>query len=294
MPGLRVAVEWLRSADRLGRATGNRQPQSRSTLTTWATNRRIAHRPNVVFARRRGHGLYPQRVATFALVHGAWHGSWCWELLTPFLRQAGHGVVAPELPSDDGSANFDTYADVMCSALQGCDDEVIVVGHSLGGPAATLVAARRPVRHLIYLCAVVPECGLSQLDQFQAQPDMITPKYVNGYVNGLSEPDEQGRTVWVDFDFVREMFYADCDERTVAAAIDHLRPQAAYPWTLPFSLTKSPSVPRTYVVCTEDQIITPEWSRRTARNIGADIVELPGVIHRSFHDHKRLLTSCCA
>jgi pimeloyl-ACP methyl ester carboxylesterase len=72
------------------------------------------------------------------------------------------------------------------------------------------------------------------------------------------------------------MFYADCDEPTVAAAIDHLRPQAAYPWTQPCSLTESPSLPCTYVVCAEDQIVTAEWSRRIAHRIGADIVELPG------------------
>jgi pimeloyl-ACP methyl ester carboxylesterase len=215
-------------------------------------------------------------MTTFALVHGAWHGAWCWGKVTPLLKQAGHNVVVPDLPSDDGSADFDAYADVMCSALQGRDDDVVVVGHSLGGPAATLVAARRPVRHLVYLCAVVPDSGLSLVDQFQAQPDMITPEFLNGWVKGVSEPDEQLRTVWVDFGFVREMFYADCDEPTVAEAIDHLRPQAAYPWTLPCSLTEPPSVPCTYVVCAEDQIVTPEWSRRTGRNIGADIVELPG------------------
>jgi pimeloyl-ACP methyl ester carboxylesterase len=212
-------------------------------------------------------------MTTYALVHGAWHSAWCWEKVTPFLQQAGHDVVAPDLPSDDGSADFDTYADVMCSALQGCDDDVVVVGHSLGGPSATSVAARRPVRHLVYLCAVVPEVGLSLVDQGLQQ---ITPEFANGWVKGLSEPDEQGRTVWVDFDFVRKMFYADCDEPTVAAAIDHLRPQAAYPWTVPCSLIEPPSVPCTYVVCAEDQIIAAEWSRRIAHRIGADIVELPG------------------
>jgi len=192
--------------------------------------------------------------------------------VAPLLQQAGHDVVAPELPSDDGSADFDSYADVMCSALQGRDD-VVVVGHSLGGPSATSVAARRPVRHLVYLCAVVPEVGRSVADQGMQQ---ITPEFADGWVQGLSEPDEQGRTQWVDFDFVRRMFYADCDEPTVAAAIDHLRPQAAYPWMVPCSLIEPPSVPSTYVVCAEDRIVTAEWSRRIAHRIGADIVELPG------------------
>jgi pimeloyl-ACP methyl ester carboxylesterase len=76
------------------------------------------------------------RMTTFALVHGAWHGAWCWELMTPLLQQAGHDVVAPDLPCDDGSATtFDPYADVVCAALDGCDDDVVVVAHSLGGAA---------------------------------------------------------------------------------------------------------------------------------------------------------------
>ena len=215
-------------------------------------------------------------VATFALVHGAWHGAWCWERLTPLLEQAGHTVIAPELPNEDGSADFDAYADLVCTALRGCDDGVVVVGHSMGGPTATLVAARHPVRHLVYLCAAVPESGIGLFDQWQAQPDMVTREFGEGWLKGLSEPDEQLRTVWVDFDFVRQVFYADCDEATVAAAIDHLRPQAGYPWTVPCSLTEHPSVTCTSVVCSEDRIVNPDWSRRTARDIGADLVEFPG------------------
>jgi len=48
----------------------------------------------------------------------------------------------------------------------------------------------------VYLCAVVLEAGLSLADQGLEQ---ITPEFANGWVKGLSEPDEQGRTVWVDF-----------------------------------------------------------------------------------------------
>jgi hypothetical protein len=64
-------------------------------------------------------------MTTFALVQGGWHGAWCWERLIPLLQQAGHDVVTMDLPNDDGSAAFDTYADVVCAALTGCDDDVV-------------------------------------------------------------------------------------------------------------------------------------------------------------------------
>jgi pimeloyl-ACP methyl ester carboxylesterase len=215
-------------------------------------------------------------MTTFALVHGAWHGPWCWDMVAPLLQQSGHGVVAPELPSEDGSADFDAYADGVCAALRGVSDDVVLVGHSMGGPTAALVAARRPVRHLVYLCAAVPVSGMSLIDEWQSQPDMISSDFADGWLQSLSEPDEQLRTELIDFDFVQRVFYADCDAPTVAAAIDHLRPQAGYPWTVPCSLTQHPSVDCTSVVCSEDRVVNPEWSKRIAHDIGADVIELPG------------------
>lgn len=211
-------------------------------------------------------------MTTFGLVHGAWHGAWCWEMLTPLLQQAGHEVIAPDLPSEDGSASFDSYADVVCTALSDCDDDVVVVGHSLGGATATLVADRRPVRHLVYLCAAVPQSERSLLDQSIEQPDMVRADWTKG----LSEPDSQLRTVWVQPDVTRALLYADCDERTAAKAIDRLRPQSAYPFGVPCALAEHPPVRSTYIVCADDQLLNPEWSRRTARHIGAELVELPG------------------
>jgi pimeloyl-ACP methyl ester carboxylesterase len=212
-------------------------------------------------------------MTTFALVHGAWHDAWCWEKVTSLLRLAGHNVVAPDLPCDDGAADFDSYANVLCGALRGCDDDVVVVGHSLGGPTATLVAARRTARHVVYLCSVVLEVGVSLMDQ---GPEQMAAVFADGWLNAVGKPDEQGRMTWVDLDFVRTVFYHDCDESTVAAAIDHLRPQAVHPWMQPCSLPELPAVPCTYVVCTEDQVVSVEWSKQIAHRIGADIVELPG------------------
>lgn len=211
-------------------------------------------------------------MTTFALVHGAWHGAWCWELLTPLLQRDGHDVVAMDLPCDDGSASFETYADVVCAALHGCDDDVVLVGHSLGGSTVALVAARRPVRRLVYLCATVPDIGRSIFDQI-SDGEMLNPLYVEG----LSQPDDQDRTTWVDLEIARTLICADCDDSTGQAALNRLRPQARYPSTLPFPLSEFPTVSCASVVCTDDQFVRPDWSRRVARNrLGAELIELPG------------------
>src|SRR3954454_25062964 len=97
-------------------------------------------------------------MTTFWLVHGAWHGGWCWERLAPELEARGAQVVAPDLPCEDVDAGVSVYADVVDKALGEADD-VVLVGHSLGGLTIPLVAARRPVRRLVYLCAFVPTPG---------------------------------------------------------------------------------------------------------------------------------------
>lgn len=216
-------------------------------------------------------------MATFALVHGGWHGAWCWERLAPLLQHAGHDVVAMDLPCEDSSATFDTYANVVLASLDGRGDDVVIVGHSYGGLTIPLVAARRPVRHLVYLCALVPKVGMSLVDQLTDDPDIRTPMWQNVRPKALSEADSQSRQAWVDTDLARQMLFADCDDETAGAAIARLRPQANFPLTVPFSLTEFPTVASTYVTCLDDQMVGHAWSMRIARErLDAPVVQLPG------------------
>lgn len=72
-------------------------------------------------------------MATFVLVHGACHGSWCWEAVAPRLQALGHAVVTPDLPCDDPAAGLLDYAAAVEAAIGPARDDLVLVGHSLGG-----------------------------------------------------------------------------------------------------------------------------------------------------------------
>lgn len=212
-------------------------------------------------------------MTTFALIHGAWHGAWCWERLAPELERLGHRVHAVDLPCEDAAATFTTYADVVVRALEGEPEDVVVVGHSLAGMTIPLVAARRPVRRLVFLCALIAAPGRSFDEQFGAEPGMLLP----GYAAGLGEPDEQGRRSWVDFAVARDTLYSDCREADARAVFHRLRPQARAPYSEPCPLDALPDVERSYVMCADDRIVGPDWSRRAARErLAVEPVEIPG------------------
>ena len=115
-----------------------------------------------------------RRKSTFVLVHGAWHGGWCWQRVTPLLRAAGHEVYAPTLTGlgerdhlASRGTSLATHIVDIADTLQMEDlKDVVLVGHSYGGMVITGVAdrSRARIRSLVYLDAFVPENGKSLLD----------------------------------------------------------------------------------------------------------------------------------
>jgi pimeloyl-ACP methyl ester carboxylesterase len=112
--------------------------------------------------------------STFLLLHGAWHGGWCWRKVVPLLTAAGHAVYAPSLTGLGERAaqarpeiDLDTHIDEMCALLD-CEDlnHVVLVGNSYGGMVATGVADRRHHRviHVVYLNGMIPADGQSMMD----------------------------------------------------------------------------------------------------------------------------------
>lgn len=210
-------------------------------------------------------------MTAFALIHGAWHGGWAFERLVPELRARGHDAVAPDLPCEDQEAGASRYADVVEEALEGVDGDVVVVGHSLGGLTASLVAERRPVRRLVLLCALVPVPGRPLSDRF-SDPDLFLPGPGERTARG-----EDGLSHWLSAQDAIDAMYADCDPALAASAAARLRGQAALPSRENSPLTRWPEAPASYILCTEDLMVGPAWSRRVAtEELGITPIELPG------------------
>ena len=186
-------------------------------------------------------------MTTFALIHGAWGSGWHWAEVPAELRRMGHAAVAPDLPCDDPGATFEDYAGVVLDALAAVEgDDVVVAGYSLGGLTAPIVAARRPVRELVYVGAVVPEPGKSLMDQLGGGDRWFLPEYLAG----LAPPDERGVGRWADIDVYRRVGYdADADPAVIEERFARLRGQATSPFAVACPLTAHPDVPTATSCC---------------------------------------------
>ena len=210
-------------------------------------------------------------MTTFALVHGAWHGAWCWERLVPEIEGHGHAAIAVDLPCDDIEAGCAAYAEVVLAQIAQADDDLVLVGHSLGGLTIPLVAAARPARKLVFLCAApaAPRRGLRRPGR--AGAGIFVPG------TGGTERDDQDRSVWTDEDAAADVLYGGCPRQLASWATARLRPQARKPRVEPCPLAEWPAVESVSIFTSDDGIVNPEWSRTAARDrLGANTVELPG------------------
>ncbi len=210
-------------------------------------------------------------MTTFALVHGAFHGAWCWDLLVAELTARGHATAVPELPSEDPTAGVDRYADIVVDTLSGIDDDVVVVGHSLGCLTIPVVAERRPVALLAYLAGPVPAPGRTVAEAMAflgpRQPGRIG-------TDAITAPDG---THSIPFDAAIEAFYHDCDPELAAWAASRLRRQSWLPIIEPSPLHAVPTAPAAYIACEDDRTLAPERQYRTAREmLGVEAIVVAG------------------
>ena len=190
------------------------------------------------------------------LVHGAWHGAWCWEPTVEVLRARGCEVSALDLPLSDLR---DDAAEVS-RALDEADSDAVLVGHSYGGMVINEAALGRPdVSHLVFLCAFCPDAN-ENIDDLYGKGERVA------LADGMQRHDNH--TVTVDPAVAPEAFYADCSPEAIENAVARLRPLGTRCMTTRASGAAWREIASTYVVCTEDKAIHVTLQQEMAAGAG--------------------------
>ena len=210
-------------------------------------------------------------MTTFVLVHGASHGSWCWDKVVPLLEAHGHQAIAIDLPGNTygefdiphSEITLDTYAEHVCKVLDRIDEPVVLVGHSLGGLAITQTAEYRPekIRTLVYLTAVLIDSGESYIPLAAREAESIRKAL---YREGRNTVSDDLGTIIYDEAGVRNLFFNDCSDDDFTWANSMLVPQPSSPYIDLMQTTKENfgRVPRVFIECLKDQALSLEFQKR--------------------------------
>lgn len=218
-------------------------------------------------------------MSNFVLVHGAWHGAWCWSRVLPLLRKPGHSAHAVTLTGVGERAHLLSPAITLQTHINdviGLIDaeelqDVILVVHSYAGMVGTGVAdrlqERNPCRisHLVYLDASVPKPGEAWGDKHLPETRQARIAAAAKHpLSALPPPDPA-------------VFGLAGDDHAWVQRRQTPHPFAPYTEPLHFDTARVASIPRTFVDCTEPALATIAASRERARSaLTWDGAWLPG------------------
>ena len=198
------------------------------------------------------------------LVHGAWHGAWCWERVVPLLDAAGVATVAVDLPSvSSPTATLRDDAECVRAAIDAIGGDAVLAGHSYGGAVISEAGVHPNVVHLVYLTAFALEAGES------AQDNTLT---------GGDEPSDLGPAIGFGegvFTIKPEpgiaAFFHDCAPEVARSAAARLRPQSRAALGGAVEAAAWREKDATYVVCTDDRALPVALQRSNAARIGSSV-----------------------
>ena len=200
---------------------------------------------------------------TVVLVHGAWHGEWCWDKVVALLEQQGVALETFDLPM----TSYEDDVAATNAVLDRVDGDVVLCGHSYGGAVITNAGNHPKVTHLVYLTAFA--CDADESPSATAtDEDFPTTDLGSAFVF------HDDGTATLKPELIVEGFYHDCDPADAADAQRRLRPIHMSCFTTPVGPPAWKSKPSTYAVCTEDRAIHPALQRHMAARCGST-VEIP-------------------
>ena len=197
------------------------------------------------------------------LIHGSWHGAWCWHKVVPRLQALGHEVHAPDLPSHGrdwtpaAEVTLDHYVDCVSTIINTNNEPWVVVAHSRGGIVLTALAERHPekISCAVYLAAVLLRPGQTVFDIAHAAADsLILPNLYTA---------DDGSWDMLREDAFDSALYADCSDEDRALCHALLTREPLAPSLTPTQTTAARfgAVRKIYIELTEDRAVTPAWQR---------------------------------
>jgi len=227
-------------------------------------------------------------MATFLLIHGSFHGAWCWQRFAPLLTERGHRVVTPNLPgSGDDPASLEhaglrSYATRIASHIDEISGPVILVGHSMGGIVASQVAEWRADRltAVVYICGLLLRSGETLATFLDAHADLG----IEDLVLANMEVSADGRLATFPQAMAAEVFYNCCAAPDAAWAASRLRPQATRVYADRLALTEERfgTVRKFYVEALQDRAVSPLYQRRMTERTPCEVVYSLDTDHSPF------------
>lgn len=207
---------------------------------------------------------FPRHVV---LVHGAWHGAWCFSALQQELDHRGISSYAIDLPGHGTSlqalGDFATDSDAVRGFLQvlserGINDPVLV-GHSYGGAVISQAAATGPsVGSLIYIAAFALYAGESVMSALGTFPR-------HDVALGAAIEFRDDGTSGLNVHLARKALYGACSDTIVDAAIGRLTPQPMSTMAQDLAESALGRLPSTYIICSQDEAVHPAHQEIMAR-----------------------------
>ncbi|WP_461548984.1 alpha/beta fold hydrolase [Sphaerotilus sulfidivorans] len=216
-------------------------------------------------------------MSALVLIHGAWHGAWCWRRVLPGLRAAGHEAHAVTLTGVGERAHLlrpdlrlrDHIADVLgLIDAEELGDDLVLVGHSYGGLVMTgvadaLLARGLKPRHLVYVDAVTPHPGESWSSQHAPETVRARLEAAAQRPDGAMPPPDAA------------VFGLDGADRDWVNRRQTPQPAGVYQDRLDFDAVRIATLPRTFIDCTAPALPTIAVMReRVRREPGWQVVEL--------------------
>lgn len=204
-------------------------------------------------------------MSTFVLIPGAGGSSWYWHRVVPLLEARGYDVVAPDLPATDETARLPDYVDAALAAV-GSRTGLVVVGQSLGGLVAPIVAAEREARLLVLVAPMIPTPGETG-GQWWSATGQDSAAAAFALAEGR-DPDALSDPV--------ETFLHDLPTDVRDEALERPAEQNAGPFLDPWPLSAWPTTPTRVVAGRHDRLFPIEFMQRLARErlgIDPDIVD---------------------